>query len=318
MKTITWKTESGSVQVLPERGRVLGIETGGHEALWSPPEVTAPWNLGGERLWIGPESDWFWKKTDRVDFEQYQVPAGLDPDDWTLTNSGEGSCTVDLAIKLVSPHSGKFLDLAVCRRFDLLPPEAFCRELRGIGFRMTTTLEILGGTAGQPADLWSILQVPCGGRMLVPTVCTPHPRDYFDPCPSGEFVSRPGLFDLRIGGGTMFKIGLAPSVCASRVAYARSVGNHWLVLERSFPLHPSLRYCDAPLSEPGTQGDALQFFNDGGNFGVFGEMEHRSPALICGLGPQSYSETTVTRVTLISERDYQEWKTTFSITPQEP
>jgi hypothetical protein len=47
-------------------------------------------------------------------------------------------------------------------------------------------------------------------------------------------------------------------------------------------------------------------------------MEHRSPALICGLGPQSYSETTVTRVTLIPERDYLEWKTTFSITPQEP
>ena len=29
---------------------------------------------------------------------------------------------------------------------------------------------------------------------------------------------------------------------------------------------------------PDTQGDALQFFNDGESFGCFGEMEHRSPS----------------------------------------
>lgn len=56
----TWKTESGSVNISPEREQVLGIEIAGHQALWSPPEVTAAWNRNGERLWIDPEADWHW------------------------------------------------------------------------------------------------------------------------------------------------------------------------------------------------------------------------------------------------------------------
>jgi hypothetical protein len=70
------KSAHGSASILPERGRVLQIETGGHEAFWNPPEMTAAWNLGGERLWLGPEASWFWKMTDKVDFDYYQVPPG--------------------------------------------------------------------------------------------------------------------------------------------------------------------------------------------------------------------------------------------------
>ncbi len=48
MNPINWNTKADSVRVLPERGCVPGMEIGGHEALWSPPEVTASWNLGDE------------------------------------------------------------------------------------------------------------------------------------------------------------------------------------------------------------------------------------------------------------------------------
>lgn len=42
-----WITPSGTIRLLPERGRLLGIEVHGHQALWQPASVDAQWNLGG-------------------------------------------------------------------------------------------------------------------------------------------------------------------------------------------------------------------------------------------------------------------------------
>jgi hypothetical protein len=76
-------------------------------------------------------------------------------------------------------------------------------------------------------------------------------------------------------------------------------------------VHAALPYCDAPLDAQGTQGDAAQFFNDGGKFGVFGEMEHRSPAIHCGSGPQSIIETTITTAALFGARELAVWQEDF-------
>ena len=193
----------------------------------------------------------------------------------------------------------------------MIPPSGI-ESRDGLAFRISTTLEILDGTDGQPVDLWSILQVPFGGSMMIPTVGSHVARDYFTPCPASESTSSPGLLELKIGGPAMFKVGLSPLASTGRVAYARAIGSNWLVLERSFPLHPALRYCDSPMDLPDTQGDALQFYNDDGNFGCFGEMEHRSPALVCGEGSQTLTESTITRVQFLPEPGYLAWKSGFA------
>ncbi len=186
-----------------------------------------------------------------------------------------------------------------------------------MGLITTTTMEILDGTPGQFVDLWSILQVPSGGHMLMPAVGQPTPRDYFEPCPPDEMVASDGRFSLRIGGPAIFKIGLGPSQTTGRIAYVRPVGDdRWLVLDRSFPVHPALPYCDAPLGVSGTRGDAVQFFNDGGKFGIFGEMEHRSPAIACGVGPQAVTESAVTTISLLDKSGFTLWKTAFLQTSQ--
>ena len=308
---IQWKTESGSVSISPEHGRVLGIEISGHQALWRPAAFDGGWNIGGERLWIGPEVDWFWQRVGKPDFSLYQVPTDLNPDRWTVTRQDADSCRSEIEVSLQCAHRDARVLLGISRTFELIP--ASCIESRGgLAFQISTSLEILDGTAGQPVDLWSILQVPFGGRMIVPTVGSPVARDHFDPCPASESTSSPGLLELKIGGPAMFKVGLAPSASAGRLAYARAIGSDWLVLERSFPLHPALRYCDSPMDLPDTQGDALQFFNDDGSFGCFGEMEHRSPALVCGEGPQTLTESTTTRVQLLPEPGYLAWKSRFA------
>ena len=310
-KPITWKLSGGSIRLLPERGRILGYSLGDTEALWSPKSVDTDWNLGGERLWLGPESDWFWKRTDKVDFDHYQIPGPLDPDGWTTEESGPHHCDVGIELSLRCPHADKRIDLRIRRQFAPLPDASFADGATGLGLRIRTQMEILGGTRGQPVDLWSLLQVPFGGQMWIPARGAAPYRDYFDPCPADDIRREKGTYRLRIGGGSLFKIGLRPRDVHGRVAYVRPVGDDWLVLERSFPLHPCLRYCDCPLSDLNTQGDALQFFNDGGSFGEFGEMEHRSPALVCGQGPQSLDETTFTRIVRYDKDAFEAWKVDF-------
>lgn len=310
---LIWSTPHGRITLAPSRGRVLQMEAGGHAFLWTPPAVTAPWNLGGERLWIGPESDWFWKKTDRVDFNHYQVPPGLDPDSWQVMSSSASATEVELRLNLACPHADRHLRLVIRRRFELLPEEALAGRPGAVGLATTTTMTIADGTAGQAADLWSVIQVPVGGTMIVPTTAPAVARDYFDPCPPGEMEVTPHRFQVRIGGPAMFKLGLSPMVAVGRIAYVRPLGGGALVLERFFPVVPALAYADAPLDALGSQGDAAQFFNDGGRFGVFGEMEHRSPALRCGRGPQSLIETTVTTAACLDDRALTAWREAWGI-----
>lgn len=312
---LIWKTPHGRITLVPTRGRVLQIEAGGHAFLWNPPSVTAPWNLGGERLWLGPESDWFWKKTDRVDFSHYQVPPGLDPDSWQITSSSATAAEVELRLELRCPHADRHLRLLVRRRFELLDKESLAARPGAVGLAITTTLTIKDGTPGQPVDLWAVIQVPVGGTMVVPTLVQAVARDYFDPCPAGEMQINPRCFQLRIGGATMFKLGLSPVATAGRIAYLRPARGGTLVLERFFPVLPALAYADTPLQALGSPGDAAQFFNDGGKFGVFGEMEHRSPALHCGRGPQSYTETTITTAACLNDGALATWRETLGAGP---
>jgi hypothetical protein len=293
---LRWQTGAGVIRLLPGRGRLLGIELGGHEALWAPGESTAPWNLGGERLWIGPERDWFWQQTDKVDFSHYQVPPALNPDHWNVLESTCDHAAAETCLTLQCTHSDRACDLRIHRTWDLLSSEK--PEDLAIHLRCTTSLDILGGSHGQPVDLWSLIQIPPGGVITMAANETPCPRDHFDPCPTEDFEVCEGKFRLKIGGQAIFKIGLPPQQASGEIIYSRPVPEGCLELHREFSVHPGLRYCDAPLNAPGSQGDAVQFFNDGGQHGCFGELEHHSPALHCGVGPQSHTEITTTTVHL--------------------
>jgi len=302
-----WKSEAGTVRVLPGRGRLLDMTIGGHSSLWSPEPPPFAWCLGGERLWFGPEADWFWQRLGSLDFAHYKVPAVLDPDLWTVDEERDGYFRATLQPTLRSAHRDAFVSLRVTRSMELLPPDMMAGPTGGLGLLTSTTMEILDGTPGQPVDFWSLLQVPLGGRMIVPTVGTGAPRDYFKPTPAGEVVVHPTHAEIAMRGIAAFKLGIPPTQAAGRLAYVRPVDGGHLVLVRSCPVHSGLRYCDSPLHAPDTQGDAFQFYCDDGSFGPFAELEHRTPALVCGTGPQRLVETAITRLMLLGDASFAAW-----------
>jgi len=57
-----------------------------------------------------------------------------------------------------------------------------------------------------------------------------------------------------------------------------------------------------------TPGDAVQVYNDDGNFGNFGEMEYHTPALVAGAGNDLIQDTNLTVAGFVARSDWDAWQ----------
>ncbi len=301
MKPITWKTDGNELTILAERGRVLQVSVQGEQAFWVNPEWTGNWNVGGDRLWVSPEIDWNWKKTDRVDFAQYDVPQALDSDHWTLAGTTRRSCMLRKQQTIRHQQRKRFVRYEITREIEHLTEletEGFDKAL---AYQTTNRLTLLDGTPGQAMDLWGLVQLPPGGSMLIPVRQKSELRNYFAPIPKRMFTDKDGLLELIITGQTQYKVGVPPSRTVGPIAYARPVRGGWLVVYRHVSPQFWRPYVDVPISDPRSQGDAVQVYNDGGEFGGFGELEYHSPGIRFGKGEQVLEDRILTIVGRVSK-----------------
>jgi hypothetical protein len=311
MQPLTWRDGSGAIVLLPERGRVLQVLVGGHHAFWTPQQAGDDWNVGGDRLWVSPEAAWFWKALERVDFEQYEIPSALDPGRWTLSRDSEGFCEMAQRVVLRHQHSKQLFSFDLARRFSRIslqePPFAGCvayhseNELRlGPGARLESPAQSIG--------LWSLLQVPVGGQMSVGVRPEAAWRDYFTPIQAPMWKLEAGALHLQISGSDQYKIGIAPRSLTGRAAYAREIGGEVLFILRQWEPQPWLSYCDAPLGQLDSEGDALQVYSDPGGAHSFGEMELHAPALRFGEGSNLSVASHFTVAGLAPGGDWNRWR----------
>jgi len=307
MKIIRWKFPDAQLTLLPERGRVLQVTVDGQEAFWTNPNWSGDWNAGGDRLWVAPETAWFWQTRGPVDWSRYAIPATVDPGRWKLVDHAKHCCRVTQRARLRHQTQRAEVDVELSRCFSVveLPVAPFFQSW--VAYRTDNELRIRGGTRGQRVGLWSLLQLPAGGRLEFSCRATPAFRVYTGDVPRHYWSHTDRQLTCRITGKHAFKFGLAPELVSGRMAYARPVRGGWLVIYREFHPQPWREYCDRPLTASGDRGDAVQVYNDGGEFGGFGEMEFHSPALEVGRGNDWLQDSCFTVVGFVAARQWGRW-----------
>jgi len=239
--------------------RVLQVRLADQNAFWTNPSAT-DWNLGGDRLWLGPERDWFYSTGGLSD---HVVPASMSPGtDRVLTHRLTGDKTT----------------VSITRDIQVLedtPTRAVYET------RTTVTVH-----SGRPVDAWSIVSVPLGGLLELPLSGPLDYRDYLTP---RHVEMSDKILRLHLTGDVMTKIGILPTSIGGPLTYTAN----GLRIDRTFPVFPDAVYCDLPIGATG-QGDAVQVFEDDGHYGGYAELEHHSPAATVGHPVTDVCRTTVT------------------------
>lgn len=241
------------------------------------------WNVGGERVWIGPEIRYM--IPDRSNYwGSYHLPEVMDPGEHSLEH-------VPDQVKLLSgfdltsflaPLGSVHIDIEMTVSAAANP----LRRLTDFESRWGSvsysgyTSEVHVTQTGDRAILsesWNLNQVPAGGVALIPAASDAEVTDYYEPVDG--FLSRPaGGLTVELNGAQRFKIGAKAAQIFGRVGYIRHAGTSpdaFTLLVRSFANDPSGEYTEEPDFSPGVQGDSVHLYNDDGALGGFAELEAR-------------------------------------------
>jgi hypothetical protein len=254
------------------------------------------WNIGGERVWIGPEIQYMIPV--RSDYwGSYDLPAAMDPGEHSW-EAGDGGDTLTRRNTLQGYNLGSGqVDLDV--RISVTPaahPLRFTRaygegvsDVRFAGYTQRVELTWAGG-APLLSESWNLAQVRPGGQALISANPLVEVTDYYEP--SADFVDvTPGAVRARITGDRRYKIGVKAPHVSGRVGYFRDgAGDESSLLVRNFANDPSSVYAEEPDFSEGVLGDSIHLYNDDGALGGFGELEARGRTIGGATGRRSVAD----------------------------
>ncbi|HEX7001649.1 MAG TPA: hypothetical protein VF164_08135 [Trueperaceae bacterium] len=285
---------AGALVVLRRGARVVPFDDVGRPMLWLAPDVlpgrqvrtwaaTGAWNLGAERLWIGPE--WRLMVRDRADFlGTYALSSAMDPGDWSLeATDAEAVLGTHMSLSASQPSGRLALDVqqTISPAADPARRLEESAGLRHLGWSRDVALERGAADDGDVAcQSWVLAQVEAPATVLVPGAGANAVTDYFEPV--DDLHLRPGESGLTIAlsGRRRFKVGVRTGANVGSVAaWREGPGDTGTLFVRYFQDTPSSRYLEEPPGRPGHEGDSVYVYNDDGRFGDFGEVEALGKAL---------------------------------------
>ncbi|MDD5705295.1 MAG: hypothetical protein PHR35_05180 [Kiritimatiellae bacterium] len=289
--------EGAQALVLPHGGRVLGLYAAdcAENFLWTNPALrtakgtvalfaSEEWcNTGGDRTWIAPENDFF--RPDYPKNAQYFQPRQLDPGAYRCElKDGGARLSCDLVLR--SYRMREDVRLRIVKRieptaspFHQIKDAPWVRALSFAGYTLRATLELRGKAKRSVAGMWSLLQMPHSGRMLVPVRSRTKPSLYFGTIPDGDLELGEHAIRYTMRGAGSHKIGVKALALTGRAGYLYRTGRVWALVVRNFAVNPSGTYADF-LTDGTCPGDAFQACSvSDAVFGRFSELEYHVPAI---------------------------------------
>jgi hypothetical protein len=292
-----WSSPDGSTAiVLPHGGRILGLVAPGSDRnfFWTHPALesvdslgtfyeSSGWhNSGGDRTWLSPEIDFFLPHFPRLD--SYVQPRGLDPGNFRLEHENRGiRLTNRCALRL--SRSQRVVDFEISKLLSsasnpLQQDGEFNLELLYAGFTLQTRLRFTNARADPVLiSLWSLLQLPHGGDLLIPTSTRSVATPYFGQVDEDDLLVTEHLVRYRMRSVSSHKLGFGPSAVTGRVGYLYSDGTDTCLVIRNIPVNSAERYLDVPSSTASTSGSAIEGCSVNNGSAKFSELEYHSPAI---------------------------------------
>jgi hypothetical protein len=273
--------------VVPEFGaRILAVSVARENLFWTHPNILM--GQGGQRSWISPEGGdkGFIFNADWTGSRDFWV---MDPGAYNIASFEENDHIVLVNRFEVDSNNGKEkYDLTLSReiRFkgDPLDGDTDIKSSNysylGIDFvhKLKNNTE---STFDRILALWSLIQVPPLGTMIVP-VHDPGKDawrgNYFEPIPEEFVEENPESLSFYLHGSQRYKIGIRPQSVKGVIAYLMTTeGGEASIVFMKFPVKPKERYVDKPKSEQDSNGDAVQIYShlEEGAL-AFGELECHS------------------------------------------
>jgi len=298
----------GTLVTVARGARAVPFDDEGRPLLWLAPAVAPPvrgsgtgpagtlrawaasdaWNLGAERLWIGPEIDFM--VADRRDFAgSYALPATMDPGAWRVDTPGPDAAlpqTFRHEMSMVAHQQRATVGIAVTQTIapavdPLRAGSVPADSLRHLGWTREVTLTRTPDDPGRAAcQSWVLIQADVGATVVVPGAARARVTDYFEPVDKDHLRRDGDDLTLRLSGSTRYKVGVRSGEHRGAVVYWRDLpGGAAVLLLRSFADTPSTRYLEQPPDQLGHEGDSVYVYNDDGRYGAFGEVEVLGRAL---------------------------------------
>jgi len=307
---IIWTSVDGSrVLVFPYGGRILGLFSPVSDTnfFWTHPALqsgesarafyqSANWhNSGGDRTWLSPEVDFFLPNYPSLD--TYFQPREFDPGSYELTTEN-GGLTLENRFTSRLSRSKQTAHLLVTKRLAQAPDPlrelniGGFSQLQYAGFGLCTRLEILQSSGSVELNLWSLLQLPHGGDLIIPTYSRASVIHFMGKIPASDLEITDRFVRYKMHAKGENKIGVPPLYPTGRVGYLLRKGAESSLLVRNFVVNPSAKYLDKPWTAPTSGGAAVQACSIDSNLGAFSELEYHAPAIGASTGHSVCEDTS--------------------------